>query len=179
MRATRRTTTTATVTYADVVECPAATSGGHGTATGCQRTSWKAPLPKEHRRVGRAVRQAHVVHGRGHEAGAPPSQPAGRWRHSCIPLFNLNKPKTHHLEHAVIVFPFLLRRSLFGFTSAQQSSHLNSVQVDLDARVGLMRSVDSYKNGGSLSEHEFDLVNASVFSEFCQVTLDNQREDYG
>ena len=42
-----------------------------------------------------------------------------------------------------------------------------------------MRSVDSYKNGGSLSEHELDLVNASVFSEFCQVTLDNQREDYG
>jgi hypothetical protein len=35
-----------------------------------------------------------------------------------------------------------------------------------------MRSLGSYKNEVSLSQHEFDPVDASVFNEFCQVTFE-------
>ena len=35
-----------------------------------------------------------------------------------------------------------------------------------------MRSLGSYKNEVSLSQHEFDLIDASMFDEFCEVTFE-------
>ena len=46
----------------------------------------------------------------------------------------------------------------------------NPVKVDVDARFALVRTLSGYENEISLSEQELDLVDASVFNEFFQVT---------
>jgi len=45
----------------------------------------------------------------------------------------------------------------------------NSIQVDVDARLALNRSHDSYENKISLSQQEDYLVDASVLHEYSQV----------
>ena len=50
----------------------------------------------------------------------------------------------------------------------------NPVKVDIDARAAHMRSLGSYKNEVSLSQHELDLIDASVFEEFCEITFESQ-----
>jgi hypothetical protein len=74
------------------------------------------------------------------------------------------------LEHAVVVFPLLMRRRFFGESPALSDLPIfNPVQVDIEARFALMRALGSYKNEVILSQHEFDLVDSSVLNEFIQI----------
>jgi hypothetical protein len=48
----------------------------------------------------------------------------------------------------------------------------NPVQIEVEATVVPMRSLGSYKNKVFLSQHEFDLVDASVFNKFFEVAFE-------
>ena len=64
-----------------------------------------------------------------------------------------------------------MRRKFFGESPALNDLRVfNPVQVDVEATVALMRAFGSYKNEVFLSQHEFDLVDASALNKFFQVT---------
>ena len=74
------------------------------------------------------------------------------------------------LEDAVFVFPFFLRRN--RLRESPVLGHLpvcNSVQVDIDARGALMRSLGGDENKVALAQHELDLVDGPVALDCFQV----------
>jgi hypothetical protein len=48
---------------------------------------------------------------------------------------------------------------------------LDSVQVDVDARATLMRSLGSYEDEISLPEQKLDLIDGSVLRDLFEITL--------
>jgi len=64
-------------------------------------------------------------------------------------------------------------RKFFGNSPAFSDLPVfNPVEVDVETRGAFMRAFGSYKNEVSPSQHKLDLVYASVFREFFEVTLE-------
>jgi hypothetical protein len=76
------------------------------------------------------------------------------------------------LEHPVVVSPFLLWWNRFRESPVLNDLFvLDSVQVDVDARATLMRSLGSYEDEISLPEQEPDLIDGSVLRDLFEITL--------
>lgn len=84
--------------------------------------------------------------------------------------FRTNSPCQAGSEHPVVVLPHFRRRNLFGKAPMLHDLVVfDPVQVDIGARVALVRPLGDEEDEVSLSEQKLDLVYGPVAREDLQV----------